>query len=127
MGYVVLCPDHQAGFWKPNNRLSYGCPTGGSLGPLLFSLAIHSTIQELNNLIEGGAKLDMTAFYLDDGIIAGDVKVVAKALELLESRCTAIGLTLNHGKSELVLPDSNTDANLSELFPRDLLVDRETG
>ena len=69
----------------------------------------------------------MTAFYLDDGRIAGDVKVVAKALELLESRCAAISLTLNHGKSELVLPNSSTDANLSELFPRDLLVDQETG
>ena len=42
--------------------------------------------------------LDMTTFYLDDGMIAGDIKVVAEALRVLETRCAALGLKLNHAK-----------------------------
>ena len=93
----------------------------------MFSLAIHDAVQELHNLSANGHKLDMTAFYLDDGMIAGDVRVVAEALRILERRCATLGLKLNHGKNELVLPNDTADVNLHEYFPRDLLVDRETG
>ena len=63
-----------------------------SLGPPLLSLAVHDTVQGLHNLSINGHKFDMTAFYLDDGVIAGDVRVVAEALRTLEQRCATLGL-----------------------------------
>ena len=47
--------------------------------------------------------------------------MVAEAVRLLEARCPVLGLSLNHGKCELVLPGEGTDANLDELFPKDLV------
>ena len=61
------------------------------MGPLLFPLAIRSVIKELSQLTTNdGNSLDMTTFYLDDGIMAGDIKVVAEALRFLEFRCPAL-------------------------------------
>ena len=102
-----------------------GVQQGGLIGPLLFSLAIRDTVKELSNFSVDNTRLDMTT-YLDDGMIAGDVKVVAEALRILESLCAALGLKLNRGKNELLLPNDNTDVNLREHFPRDLLIDRKT-
>ena len=54
------------------------------MGPLLFSLVIQPLAQELRTLIVNNKKLDLTFFYLDDGVIAGDLECVAEAFKLVE-------------------------------------------
>lgn len=51
-----------------------GVQQGDPLGPLLFATALQTLASELR------AMVDFAAFYLDDGILAGDVPSVAAAL-----------------------------------------------
>ena len=74
-----------------------GVQQGDPLGPLLFAAAIHPLAQDLRN-----AGLDIAIHYLDDGILAGEVTAVSRALRLVEARAADIGLTLNLAKCELV-------------------------
>ena len=53
------------------------------LGPLLFSAALQSLAQDLR-----GQWLDLAFFYLDDGVIAGDVHAVVRA-PALPARATS--------------------------------------
>jgi hypothetical protein len=104
-----------------------GVQQGDPLGPLLFSLVIQPLAKELQQLTHNNKKLDLTFFYLDDGVIAGDLEVVAAALRLVEQRGHALGLKLKVSKSELVLTASASNYNLTNLFPQSLLTDPETG
>ena len=81
-----------------------GIQQGDPLGPALFSAAIHPIVEELRgHLLEAGLlELGLMAFYLDDGILAGDQETVAAAINFLESRFRDIGLELNRAKCELV-------------------------
>ncbi len=99
-----------------------GVQQGDPLGPLLFALAVQPLAKELKEL-----GLDICLFYLDDGVLCGSTRTVARALELTQERCRSIGLALNVKKCELVLPGSNTSECIEELFPRELLIDEETG
>jgi hypothetical protein len=99
-----------------------GIQQGDPLGPLLFALAVQPVARELKDL-----GLDLCVFYLDDGVLAGDLRTVARALQLVQTRCSAIGLALNIKKCELILPGADTDEDPAGLFPRALLVDTETG
>ena len=101
---MVLCQHHQTVVGTRTIGSARAIQQGDTLGTLMFSLAITDTVLEISNLSVEGTKLDMTTFYLDDGMIAGHVNVMAEVLHILESRCTALGLQLNHGKNELVLP-----------------------
>ncbi|CAK9104925.1 unnamed protein product [Durusdinium trenchii] len=74
-----------------------GVQQGDPLGPLLFATAIHQLTQELR-----AGPLDLALFYLDDGIIAGDVAAVGAALGHIQSRGAALGLALNAAKCEVV-------------------------
>lgn len=54
---------------------------GDPLGPLLFALTLHPLVKN----IASSYKLDLHAWYLDDGTIIGDTLEVSKALRIIET------------------------------------------
>ena len=93
-----------------------GVQQGDPLGPLLFSAALHPLAAELR-----AGPLDIAVFYLDDGVVAGDVAAVGAALKHIERRAAAIGLRLNLSKCEVVVPGPATTADLSAALPSPVL------
>ena len=107
-----------------------GVQQGDPLGPLLFSLAIHQLAMKLRNMgrdIPGGDPLDLTLFYLDDGLLCGSAAAVAAALRVLEAEGAQIGLQLKMGKCELVVPSGRLSHDARRRFPPGLLTDPATG
>ena len=78
------------------------------LGPLLFCLSIHNLVERL--------KSEFHLFYLDDGILGGDVPSLKEDIELLTWEGAELGLILNSGKSEVISPDSNTIHSIQTLL-----------
>ena len=64
-----------------------GVEEGDPLGSLLFAVAIQPLARDLCN-----AALDIAVHYLDDGILAGDVAAVSRALRLVEARAARFDL-----------------------------------
>ena len=93
-----------------------GVQQGDPLGPLLFSAGLHPVARRLQQ-----RGLDLALFYLDDGLLAGDVGAVATALRLLQREAAAIGLSLNLSKSELISLAPDDMATLLTHFPDTLL------
>ena len=58
--------------------------------PLLFAAALQPLAEELRS-----GPLDLATFYLDDGVIAGDIDAVSAALSHTQARCAELGLRLN--------------------------------
>lgn len=106
-----------------------GVQQGDPLGPLLFAATIQPMLERLKAFEANGVKLELVAFYLDDGFLAGDLRVVAAALESVRAECVELGLELNIGKCELVLPPDVTclQDDLVPLFPQALLVQAASG
>jgi hypothetical protein len=96
-----------------------GVQQGDPLGPLLFSLAIHDAVLQARNSTEQlfPRKLDIVAFYLDDGVIAGDVEAVRSFCAAFEQVAASVGLRLSVGKCEAV-PAAGAATSISpDLFP----------
>ena len=93
-----------------------GVQQGDPLGPLLFSAALQPVAALLRQ--QG---LDIAVFYLDDGVLAGDLAAVAAALQQLQQRASAVGLHLNLAKCELVVAGTAPEAALRNHFPVPLL------
>lgn len=93
-----------------------GVQQSDPLGPLLFSAALHPLAAELR-----AGPLDIAMFYLDDGVVAGDVAAVGAALKHIERRAAGIGLRLNLSKCEVVVPGPATAADLSAALPSPVL------
>jgi hypothetical protein len=103
-----------------------GVQQGDPIGPLLFSCAIHPLVRRLARGFReapanGGHGL--TLFYLDDGILCGDVGVVAEALKAVQIEGRRLGLELKLSKCELILVSGEPSVDLNSLFPRDILYD----
>ena len=82
-----------------------GVQQGDPLGPALFALAIHDAIvaakEEVDAQMPGG--LDWTAWYLDDGVIAGSWQAVDAFYRKITTSFASLGLEVNPGKSLLTL------------------------
>ena len=71
-------------FGQSTLRSAAGVQQGDPLGPLLFATALQPLAQELRQ-----TSLDLSVFYLDDGVLAGDLPTVAAALP--PGFCTQVG------------------------------------
>jgi hypothetical protein len=81
-----------------NGSLIYsqvGCQQGDPLGPAIFSLSIHPTIERLSS--------HLNVWYLDDGALGGSAETVLKDLETIIVEFEKIGLSLNYSKCKLFL------------------------
>jgi hypothetical protein len=86
-----------------------GVQQGDPLGPLIFALALHRLILELNN-IDG---LLVHFWYLDDGILCGSAKATKACLDSITAATEWSGLELHMGKFHL-----HSRGDLSR-FPKD--------
>ncbi|KAJ0482043.1 putative reverse transcriptase domain-containing protein [Helianthus annuus] len=97
-------------------RAFTGVQQGDPLGPLLFALALHPLVLQ----VQENCKLPFHAWYLDDGTVIGDVVQVAKALEIIGSEGPALGLQLNIRKTEVFWPTCNGVKVQPGLFPSEI-------
>lgn len=67
--------------------------------------------------------LDLSVFYLDDGVPAGDLPTVAAALQLVQSKASSLGLRLKLAKCEHAAVGTTTLADVLPHFPQALLFD----
>ncbi|KAJ0694995.1 putative reverse transcriptase domain, exostosin [Helianthus annuus] len=93
-----------------------GVQQGDPLGPLLFALALHPLVLQ----VQENCKLPFHAWYLDDGTIIGDAVQVAKALDIIGSEGPALGLRLNIRKTEVFWPTCNGVKVRPGLFPSEI-------
>ena len=77
---------------------SMGVQQGDPLGPLFFCLAIQPIVDQVRE----ATSLDLCTFYLDDGVLAGDLTQVALALERVTSLSAEIGLEVRLDKCEVI-------------------------
>ena len=73
--------------------------------------------------LNGGHGLAL--FYLDDGILCGDVHVVAEALQMIQREGQLLGLQLKLSKCELILVPGEPSADIESIFPREVLWDEQ--
>ncbi|GJX31972.1 putative reverse transcriptase domain-containing protein [Tanacetum coccineum] len=90
-----------------------GVQQGDPLGPLLFSLVLHTLICKIRDSFN----LYLRAWYLDDDTIVGDTLVVGKVLELITEDGLRCGLHINVDKTELFWPKEDLRSRLEGVFP----------
>ncbi|XP_026384772.1 uncharacterized protein LOC113280347 [Papaver somniferum] len=95
---------------------SNGIQQGESLGPLLFSLAVHPIAEK----IATQCNLDLNAWYLDEGTIADDTMEVAKALKIIQTNGPLRGLHLNVAKTEIFWPSFDPRRDVKGTFPTEI-------
>ncbi|XP_026433393.1 uncharacterized protein LOC113330794 isoform X2 [Papaver somniferum] len=101
------------GITKP---LDEGVQKGDSLGPLIFALTLHAIVLKISQQ----CKLDLKAWYLDDGTIIGDTIIVSKAFHIIKSEGVSVGLDLNIHKIELFWPSFDESSTQVGVFPADI-------
>ena len=112
--WLYRAPSHLK-FGTVTLQSAAGVQQGDPLGPLLFATALQPLASELR------AMVDFAAFYLDDGILAGDVPSVAAAVVHTQQRVTSFGLELNMDKCELVAVGATAFDQVANHFPPALL------
>ena len=94
-----------------------GTQQGDPPSMLLFSLATH----ELFRKIEEECHLPLNVYYADDGIIAGPIAEIKKALQLLQNLGPEYQFFVNMSKTRAYVPSGSatTIAGLTELLPEE--------
>ena len=81
---------------------SCGVQQGDPLGPLLFSLVLQPIIEKIASEVPS---LLFNGWYLDDGILCGNLDDIAAALSIIAIDGPTVGLSLNRSKSLLFSPE----------------------
>jgi hypothetical protein len=94
-----------------------GVQQGDPLGPLLFSLGMHTIVHQ----IRSNCSLLFMAWYLDDGTVIGPSREVSEVVSTISSLSSLSGLSLNFKKSELFWPSPDMLWNDYSLFHQDMV------
>ena len=89
-----------------------GVQQGDPLGPLLFSLVMREVASEIH---AAAPKLDLSLWYLDDGVLAGTSCDVRHAFDVIEMKGPQWGLHLNAAKCEIITHPASS--HRSSVFP----------
>ena len=118
--WVTWCYKQHSELYFGNTHLlsAGGVQQGDPLGPLLFACALHPLALDLRQ-----GPLDLAFFYLDDGVIAGDVASVGAALAHISAKSAELGLHLNLDKSEVISVGGTRHPDLVAHLPRELVLD----
>ena len=98
-----------------------GVQQGDPLGPFLFSLGIMDIMKDCTS--------EFSAWYLDDGTLAGNLDTVRADLNNLQEASDALGLQINPSKCEVFFTNKNDQSNsdaldaLQQLAPEIKVVD----
>ena len=96
-------------FGEDITPFSEGVQQGDPLGPLLFCLAVHDLVQQLQS--------EFNVFFLDDGTLGGSLEGVLEDFSTVERMTGELGLQLNRDKSEVICDDSSTRSAMLRAVP----------
>ena len=110
--WVTWCYGSHTSLWHPMGQISSqsGVQQGDPLGPMLFALVLHKLVTSID-ADDDCLQLLLEAWYLDDGVLAGERSAVIRALHLIEELGPHLGLYINFSKCELFSRSGNS------LFP----------
>ena len=110
--WVSWCYGYHTSLWHPMGQIrSQTCvQQGDPLGPMLFILLLHKLVTSID-ADDDCLQLLLEAWYLDDGVLAGERSAVIRALHLIEDLGPHLGLYINFSKCELFSRSGNS------LFP----------
>ncbi|KAL5517148.1 hypothetical protein EMCRGX_G002629 [Ephydatia muelleri] len=77
-----------------------GVQQGDPLGPMLFALVLHKLVSSIE-ADDDCINLSFNAWYLDDGLLAGERSAVVRALHLIDELGPHLGLLINYPKCEV--------------------------
>eukprot|EP00731_Ephydatia_muelleri_P022126 Em0014g717a len=100
--WVSWCYGSHSSLWHPMGRVSSqsGVQQGDPLGPMLLALVLHKLVTSIE-VDDDCLHLILEAWYLDDGVLAGERSAVIRALHLIEELGPHLGLHINFSKCEL--------------------------
>lgn len=94
---MEFCYANTARLYYRDNALAsaQGVQQGDPLGPLLFALALHPLVRNIDSC----CNLDLQAWYFNDGTLIGDTFEVSKALSIMQEEVVSRGLHMNISKT----------------------------